>query len=231
MRLWDPATGAPVGQPLKGHTSSVESVAFGAGAGGQPLLASAGWDRTVRLWDPATGARVGQPLTGHTGWVQSVAFGAGAGGQPLLASAGWDRTVRLWDPATGAPVGQPLKGHTRNVRSVAFGTGAGGQPLLASADTDGTVRLWDPATGALVAALRRRPPAHSVAFAGEAVVIGDDEGITLIELDAYEPAGPRPSRPTLDRRLCDRPSGTLSVSGENPFTGPGSRGEILAGYP
>jgi hypothetical protein len=34
------------------------SVAFGAGAGGRPLLASAGWDCTVRLWDPVTGAAV-----------------------------------------------------------------------------------------------------------------------------------------------------------------------------
>ena len=106
------------------------------------------------------------------------------GGRPLLASAGHDGKVRLWDPDTGAPVGGLLSGHTGWVSSVAFGTGPGGRALLASAGGhDGTVRLWDPATDAPVATLRRRSPAHSVAFAGEAIVIGDAEGITLLEVD------------------------------------------------
>ena len=42
VRLWDPATGAPVGEPLTGHTGRVTSVAFGAGPGGRLLLASGG---------------------------------------------------------------------------------------------------------------------------------------------------------------------------------------------
>ena len=28
MRLWDPSTGNPIGEPLKGHTYPVSSVAF-----------------------------------------------------------------------------------------------------------------------------------------------------------------------------------------------------------
>jgi len=79
-------------------------VAFGVGADGRPLLASASYDDTVQLWDPATGAPVGDPLPGHAGPVNAVAFGVGADGRPLLASASYDDTVQLWDPATGAPV-------------------------------------------------------------------------------------------------------------------------------
>ena len=156
VRLWDPTTGAPVGELVTGHDGGVDSMAFGTGAGGRPLLASGRWDGTVRLWDPTTGAPVGEPLTGHDGGVDSVAFGTGAGGRPLLATAGgWsDGTVRLWDPTTGAPVGEPLTGHTGGGKSVAFGTGAGGRPLLATAGgADGTVRLWDPTTGAPVGEL------------------------------------------------------------------------------
>ena len=102
MRLWDPATGAPVGEPLTGHTGQVVSVAFGTGPDGRLLLASGSDDKTVRLWDPATGAPVGEPLTGHTEGVVSVAFGTGPDGRPLLASGSPDGTVRLWDPATGS---------------------------------------------------------------------------------------------------------------------------------
>ena len=148
VRLWDPVTGAPAGEPLTGHTGYVESVAFGTGPDGRLLLASGSGDNTVRPWDPATGAPAGEPLTGHTGYVDSVAFGTGPDGRLLLASGSGDQTVRLWDPVTGAPAGEPLTGHTGYVDSVAFGTGPDGRLLLASGSGDNTVRLWDPATGA-----------------------------------------------------------------------------------
>ena len=59
VRLWDPATGAPVGAPLTGHTG--RGVRGGVQPGRATLLATAGDDGTVRLWDPATGAPVGAP--------------------------------------------------------------------------------------------------------------------------------------------------------------------------
>ena len=71
VRLWDAATGQPVGQPLTGHTGAVCSVAFSPDG---TRIASGSDDNTVRLWDAATGQPVGQPLTGHTDAVYSVAF-------------------------------------------------------------------------------------------------------------------------------------------------------------
>ncbi len=138
LRLWDPATGRPVSQPLTGHTGTVFRTAFSPDG---RLLASGSMDTTVRLWDTATGEPFGEPLTGHTNTVEDVAFSPDG---RLLASSSMDTTVRLWDTATGQPVGQPLTGHTEGVAGVAFSPDG---RLLATGSLDTTVRLWDPATG------------------------------------------------------------------------------------
>ena len=72
VRLWDPGTGAPVGDPLTGHTRQVTGCAFGTRPDGTLLLATTSFDETVRLWDPTTGTPVGNPLTGHTDEVYRV---------------------------------------------------------------------------------------------------------------------------------------------------------------
>ena len=82
VRLWNPDTGQPIGEPLTGHTDAVTGVAFSPDG---HRLASAGSDGTVRLWNPDTGQPIGEPLNGHTGAVIGVAFSPD--GQ-LLASAG-----------------------------------------------------------------------------------------------------------------------------------------------
>jgi WD40 repeat protein len=120
VRVWDLATGTPIGSPLTGHTGAVRAVAA-AELDGRPVIISGGDDGTVRVWDLATGTPIGSPLTGHGDWVRSVAAG-GLDGRPVAISGGDDGTVRVWDLATGTPIGSPLTGHGDWVRSVAART-------------------------------------------------------------------------------------------------------------
>jgi WD40 repeat protein len=174
VRLWDPTTGTPVGEPLRGeplhrYPRSVNEVAFGVDRNYRPLLASAGDDGTVRLWDPTTGNLVGESAYSHgdTGYSHSLpvggmAVGSDASPRPLFAGKYW--TALLWDPATGLPFVE-LPSGLRSMNAKAFGVDGNNRPLLASASSRGTVRLWDPATGASVGEpLRHTDWVHALAF-------------------------------------------------------------------
>jgi WD40 repeat protein len=101
IRIWDARTGAAIGQPLKGHTGSVRSVA--CSPDGQHIISGSN-DRTIRIWDARTGAAIGQPLEGHTSWVSSVA--CSPDGQHIISGSA-DMTIRIWDARPGATIGQP----------------------------------------------------------------------------------------------------------------------------
>ena len=185
VRLWNPATGHPVGAPLHATSAQygVKGVAFSPGGN---LLASADGDGTVRLWNPATGHPARAPLqtgSGDQGGVNGVAFSPGGN---LLASADGDGTVRLWNPATGHPARAPLQtgsGDQGGVNGVAFSPGGN---LLASADADGTVRLWNPHTGqpagAPLHATGDQSPVFGVAFSpgGRLLASADFDGMVRL---------------------------------------------------
>jgi len=66
-RLWETATGKPLGPPLQ-HQAVVSAVAFSRN--GETVLT--GSSNTVRLWDTASGKSVGPPLQ-HKRFVYALA--------------------------------------------------------------------------------------------------------------------------------------------------------------
>jgi WD40 repeat protein/serine/threonine protein kinase/tetratricopeptide (TPR) repeat protein len=153
-RLWDAATGRPIGQPLR-HGAEVHAIAFSPD--GKLVLTAAPRDeaRPAQLWDTATGNPVGGSLR-HPGQAHVVAFSPD--GRIALTAGG---VVHLWDAATGKPVGPPLP-HERRVQAAAFSPDG---RILLTASMD-VAYLWEVATGKrLRASVLHESYIHGLAFA------------------------------------------------------------------
>src|SRR5262249_2340567 len=141
-RLWDAATGRPIGAPMR-HEASVFTGAFLGPDGAR--IGTASRDGWVKVWDAATGQETlslrGRPTLGTTvAGGRDVAFSHDGG---RIAMEQEDGTVRLWDAGTGAPIGAPMKLDNR-VTAVAFSPD---DTILLTESRDKTGRFWEAATG------------------------------------------------------------------------------------
>ena len=165
VRIWDVATGRPVGHPIAvdppaggqaGLDPGVTAVAFIPDSG---LLAAAGGSGYVRFWNPLTGASAGTPLladpgqaTGSDG-VVAIAFSHDGS---LLATAGRVGQVRVWTVAARSLVVGPIsdssgvvKGGQASCSSLAFSPDG---TLLACAGF-GSAQLFNARTGKVISDL------------------------------------------------------------------------------
>jgi WD40 repeat protein len=182
VRLWDPTTGAPVGDPLS--SGNGESLAFSPD--GQVLAATAD-EGAIELWDPA-GIQRHEPLHGHPDGVADLAFSADG---HWLAAAGGDE-VRIWDAATWSPVSASLRvDGDVDVRDVAF---APDGRLLAAGGNDGVVRFWntDDWTPAGSIDLAVAASVNDLAFSpdGRLFAVATTGLVRLFDADRRAPVGP-----------------------------------------
>jgi WD40 repeat protein len=214
VRVWNLATGIPIGNPLTAHQGGVRSVAVTPDG---THIVSGGRDGKVRVWDLATGTPLGKPLTAHQGGVWSVAVTPDG---TRIISGGEDGTVRVWDLATATPLGNPLTAHQGTVVTVAV-TPDGTH--IISGGRDGTVRVWDLATGAPVGnpLTGHRGGVWSVAVTpdGTHIISGGEDGTVRVwDLATEAPAGnPRTGvlvgHEGAVRSVAVTPDGTRIVSG------------------
>jgi WD40 repeat protein len=139
VRLWDPATGQAVGQPVKSpDTGNVVSVAWSPPDG--KWLASTSSTRRLQLW---------YPLTGDTLIPHAEAFGIQAmayspKGDLFAGAIEGSGTVRLCTRPRGTPPVSRSPGHSGEITSLAFSPDGN---LLAVGASNNTVYLWNTRTG------------------------------------------------------------------------------------
>jgi WD40 repeat protein/serine/threonine protein kinase len=133
-RLWDAATGQPLGGPMV-HDGPVNSAPFSPD-GLRVMTVSA--DQTARLWSSSNGASLGPPLV-HTGAVTSAEFSSD--GTRLLTVAK-DRAVRVWDVVKGT-LATPAITHSGSVAAAHFSPDGN---RLVTLTSRGYGRIWDART-------------------------------------------------------------------------------------
>lgn len=131
VRLWDYESGV-FERTLKGHTATVNSLAFEPGTG--KLLATASADLSIKLWLFDSFECV-KTLNGHDHTVSEIRF-VPAGDH--LVSCSRDKSLKLWEVASGFCI-RTFVGHSEWVRCLTINAVGN---LIVSGSHDETVMVW-----------------------------------------------------------------------------------------
>jgi WD40 repeat protein len=235
IRLWNTATGEPVGARMRAATGGFTGVNDLAFSPNGKLLASGDGGGYLRLWAVPSGDPVGSPQAVNpgaddvSGGVVGVAFNPDG---TLLATADSLGYVRLWNPATGQPTGTPTRLQTSpgGLMGVVFSPDG---KLLATADSDGNADLLNPATGAkTVLSADPDGTVNRVAFSPDGRLLataGSDGTVQLWNIASGQPVGATLALPGDDDVVSIRPAASLLTAdaegylASRPLAQPASR--------
>ena len=164
-RVWDAATGKPLGDPIR-HKGAVESASFSPDGG---KIVTASVDQ-VRVWDAATGEPLGESMR-HANEVSGATFSPDS---QKIVTVGDDNSARIWDAATGKAIGEPMR-HEDRVWSAQFSPDG---TRIVTASDDKTARAWDTSTGKEVGEpMRHEDRVRSAQFSpdGTRIVTASDD--------------------------------------------------------
>ncbi len=134
VRIYDAAnalSAKPIAE-FTAHKDAIYALAFSPDA---KLLATAGYDRTIKLWDAAKTDAPIRILTDHSDAVYTLAFHPEG---KLLASGAADRAVKVWDVASGKRL-YTLSDPTDWVYAVAWSPDG---KTIVSGGVDKSLRTW-----------------------------------------------------------------------------------------
>ena len=164
---------------LKGHTDSVNTVAFSPDS---TTLASGSSDGTVKLWD-ASRREFLATLEAHAYPVRAVAFSRDG----TLASASWNDAIKLWDVTT--------RKETATLEGIAPLAFSRDGSVLASGSDNRRITLWDVRTLEKIATLEGHTeqinavafsPDGSLLASGSGYFDSEDQTVRLWDVDRRE---------------------------------------------
>ncbi len=177
------------------------------------LLATAGYDRSIRLWNVASGDLV-RTIDVHTGAIFDLAWHPTG---KLLASASADETVKLWRTSDGVRL-DTLKEPQGEVRAVLF-TPDGGH--LVAAGRDKRIHLWKLVTldepglnPQLHARFAHESPIVALALSPDGrrlLAAAEDRTLSAWTLPDLAATGPLPRQSDVAAALLARPQGGFLV--------------------
>ena len=217
------------GVAVQGHTSHICSVAYSPDGA---LLATGGWDRTVRLWDADTGAHLRS--LAHHGPVRTVAFSPDG---KTLASGGDGSAVHLWsvnsdayEPVVIVWTTEKIRGQSVQQQSIeepklmtnlphesAVGLLAfspDGKTLVTGA-ADNLVRLWDVETAELLKTFEGNGAAALSPDGKTLAAGGHDRSVLLRDIETEALTATLKGHTDDVLSLAFSPDGSLLASGGN----------------
>ncbi len=99
------------------------------------LIASSGWDKTIKLWNAESGKLI-NTLKGHKDGVNSIAFSPD---NQTLISGSEDKTIKIWNIINKPKLIKTLTGHTDSIKAVSISPDG---KIIASGGYDNTIKLW-----------------------------------------------------------------------------------------